>query len=342
MIIMADTTFNRVFTLRHRIIALILIMIASFHTNVYSAELSSVTVVGKTGIQLIAQDIKAVVATESADVSSMLHIIGNGVDKSVEAAFSYTTVSELENLNIYTDNDQLKWRSEKDSDSGSVTVSFTVPCPPKDEYLGIGLTFTVPFASGKYGVEDINFSWDLSPAKSWAGVVKDSRLTIYLRDASYEQISSINPEPISRDNNRIMWQKSKSEPSETVVIAIMKDELYYTLATAGELIEKDPANAHAHFLLGAALFAHSLSGDSNMIEAIDAFEKALSIEADHTGALWFLAVSYHLNDRNADVKSTLETLVSLEPSYHCEHRLFPKALMNELPASSPKAWLDLR
>ncbi len=308
-----------------------------------AAALSSLQPVGRTKTVLAAQDIKAVIGADSAEVSAFFHILGNGIEDSVAVVMPVHDAESLQELTIYTDNESLDWQFEGSTASGDSRIAFTVPCPAKDSYLGIGVSCTVPLVAGKYETDDLTFNWDLAPSALWESEVESSRLIAYLKYAESDQITAIEPHTDSRDNNRTMWQIGKMEPKQTLSISLMRDDVFFSRQTARELIAEDPGNALALFTLGAAEFAIALNGKSGSWDsAVKTLETAHRLDPKHTGVLWFLAVIWECQDKPGKAAEYIRLLNELEPAYHCRHRLFPETLFSELPGATPEEWLKKR
>lgn len=244
--------------------------------------------------------------------------------------------------------DLMEFRAKNASITGVYTVETIAQDPAWDGEDRRGelpwwKVFKVPFEStdqtvkvkNSYGtylrprepkyLDDLAFTYIMKTGALWKGNIEDARVTISLRNVPFDQVTSISPEGYTREGNDIIWRFQNFKPDRDIEISIMQDILYERLTIARKILEKEPGNAYAHFLLGTVFFNRDFPTDHNKT-AEKEFQQAISLDPNLSDARWFLAIIYVYRNMKTkalkDAKTQLDAILKGNPEYRCMDKTY--------------------
>ena len=336
---------------RHGIAFVILICIAAVVIEANEAPIKSV---GKTiqprkdvPVRLVSEDVRIVIGSDEADVRCAFYLMNVGLPDTIEVGFPRGWEGDLVEFEAFTDVPlEVKTLTSKpvyktDTEDLPWWNVFRVPLKGFGEITDVFNTYSTKLRkNGNLGSEDLTFRYIMKTGAYWKDTIEDASITVYLKYAEFDQITYISPKGFERENNRISWHFMDFEPSQNIEISIMQDNQFFTLQTAKDILEKEPGNAHAHFLLGSATFVRSFfDKEYTREDAKRALERAVFLNPDHLDARWYLAALNYYDDNKAETKKQLEAIIERDPSYTCENELFPRGLYADISSERADVWL---
>jgi hypothetical protein len=212
-------------------------------------------------------------------------------------------------------------------------------------------TFLGPLGSSPF-LDDLAFTYILKTGAFWKGNIEDARLTVSLKNVPFDQITNISPKGYTIEGNKISWRFQNFKPDRNIEISIMQDILYERLSMARKILEKEPGNAYAHFMLGTVYFHRDFLTDYSRKndKAEREFQKAISLDPNLSDARWFLAFIYV--NRNVeyppknlktkalrDAREQFEYILQRDPEYRCTDKTFYQD--PEIHGDNPKEVLKI-
>ncbi|MFC1490384.1 DUF4424 family protein [Candidatus Latescibacterota bacterium] len=193
-------------------------------------------------------------------------------------------------------------------------VTFTVPFTAKGQTNKISTTYWVAIKpkNNKAPFSDLLFKYVLVTGAYWKGPIGDAKITVKLRNTTFDKITYISPEGYDRDNAEISWHLTDFEPTEDIEIYFRQNIVNDRLNTAQALLQEDPNDAHGHFLLGTVYFAQSRVG-VRCQESLREFELAVANDPEHLEARWLLAM--HYLDKPDKRLEQLKAIMKINPNF---------------------------
>ena len=181
----------------------------------------------------------------------------------------------------------------------------------------------------RYGLSELTdryFRYILKTGAYWKGNIKTLKVTVYLKGVPFDQITRIYPAGYKTDNNKITWEFKNFEPTEDIEIFIMNDLIYDRMTQARKILQKEPNNAHAHYMLGTAIFmkdSKTVGGETiGTIESEKEFLKAIQLDPHHLDAKWFLAALYFMREEKPKALKILSEISDEKPDYFCADKIY--------------------
>lgn len=285
-------------------------------------------------VRLESENISIDLTSYEADVECEFHLVNKGPAATYRIGFPAGKNEELEHF------------SAGNGKGISYDVK-TLPLDPRvsnDGKMYFWKVFDVPFGSSgkmeklqnhysvrvnRYGLSELTdryFRYILKTGAFWEGKIKKANVTVYLRGVPFDQITRIYPAGYKVKNNIITWEFKNFEPIEDIEIFIMNDIRYERLTNARKILQKDPNNAHAHYLMGTAIFlkdSKTVGGETiGTVESEKEFLKAIALDPNHLDAKWYLATLYNIRNENSKVLTLLNEIVMKNPDYYCSDKIY--------------------
>ncbi|MFC1541564.1 hypothetical protein ACFL50_03835 [Candidatus Latescibacterota bacterium] len=219
-------------------------------------------------------------------------------------------------------------------------VTFTVPFTAKGQTNKISTTYWVAIQPkyNKLPLSDLLFKYVLVTGAYWKGTISDAKITVKLRNTTFDKITYISPEGYDRDNAEISWYFTDFEPTEDIELYFMQNIAYDRLNTAQLLLQENPNNAHAHFLRGTVIFNRGIDPVERQ-KSLREFELAVENDPEHWDARWFLAL--HYMQQPEKLREQLEAIITGNPDYRCtDEAYFRRPSGDPTETDNPKNWLD--
>jgi hypothetical protein len=173
---------------------------------------------------------------------------------------------------------------------------------------------------------DRYFRYILKTGAHWKGKIKKANVTVYLKGIPFDQITSISPAGYKVNETVITWEFKNFEPTQDIEIFIMNDVRYDRMVNARKILQKDPNNAHAHYMLGTAIFmkdSKKVGGEIiGTAESEKEFLKAIELDPHHLDAKWYLASLYFKRDEKPKALNLLREIAKEMPEYYCSDKLY--------------------
>lgn len=314
-------------------------------------------------VRMVSEDVKIWLSSTKAEVDCQFTLRNEGKPDTIEVGFPRGWEGDL--INFMAKNAKV---------SGAYSVETLAEQASFGEYNGEKLpwwkVFKVPFEStgqtvvienhystfllpwGKYPVpmNDLLFTYIIKTGALWKGQIDSAKVTLYLRNVPFDQVTKISPEGYVLQGNRITWNFRNFKPAQNIEISIMQDAFYERLSIARKLLEMGPDSAYAHYLLGTVYFNQRYMDDKQTIEAEKELQKAISLDPKLWDAQWFLALAniykYRTSKSLKAAKTQFDVILQGNPDYICKDKLFypdeymgsgnPKELLKSLEMNNWK------
>jgi hypothetical protein len=306
-------------------------------------------------VRMVSEDVRISLSSTKADVHCLFTLRNEGKPETIEVGFPRGWEGDLIGF------------TAKDAHIPGVFSVETMAEQPffgefSDEKLPWWKVFKVPFTStgqsrvienyystfllpwGKYPVpwNDLLFTYIMKTGALWKGQIDSAKVTLYLRNIPFDQVTKISPEGYIREENRITWNFRNFEPAKNIEISIIQDAFYERESIARKILETDPNNAYAHYLIGTVYFNRRFMDDNQILEAEKELQKAINLDSKLWDAQWFLALVYIDRDVRSkifkDSKTQLGKIVRENPDYRCTDKLFYQSEL--IQYDNPKGLLE--
>jgi len=297
-------------------------------------------------VWLEAVDVRIVLSDSEVEVSSMFFLTNEGHADTVRTGFRRGCDADIEEFEAIA-NEPLAVETVTDEPVRNAPETelpwwkvFNVPLPDSGKTIDVLNRFrTAPQPVGESELSDRAFTYVLRSGSAWRGTVAHVSVKVYLVNLIPEQFTEISPAGYLVANNLLTWRFTNIEPGEDIRLRFMRHLPYYRWETAEKVLEDDPENAHAHYLLGTVRFVRSEPGGEGWDDARSAFLAAVENDPHHLEARWFLATMYFLEGNLPGAREQLEAIADDDPDFTIDDEAFPSWAMEAVPGETAGAWL---
>jgi hypothetical protein len=292
-------------------------------------------------VQMVSEEVEIRLGAVSAQVECLFFLKNLGKQGKIRVGFPLERDGELINFIAKDDKSPYPYPIESTPQAKIFTVTFD----SAGEALSLENRYSTilqpQLPREEIPLSNLLFTYVLKTGASWKGPIKKAKISVGLVYVPFDQIVTISPKGYVYDDKivpHITWNFQNFEPTQDIEITILPDLLYERLVIAKNILNANPDNGYAHFLLGTVLYNRDFLKDTKNSSAEKEFLKALSLDSKLIDARWYLAAIYRHSLKANEANVQLETIIRENPNYRCEDKLF--RVDRVVGWSSPKRMLN--
>jgi hypothetical protein len=336
-----------------------LVMVMIVTAPQLSADDAPVRAVGKTiqprsdvPVRMVSEDVRIFLSSKGASVHAEFNLQNEGPPDTIQVGFPRGYENDLDYFQAGTYGKRFPVTtlpvdpnfSEEEGKEMPWWKIFSVPFSSTGETITVINDYSTklnPFGLSEFS--DLYFKYIIKSGAYWKDTIKEAQFWLRLMHVPFDQITKITPGGFKLDGDIITWRFTDFEPAEDIEIFIMNDIRYDRMANAKKILETNPENAHAHFLLGSAYFTEDIHKPGYEIYGGEKSEKellkAVELDPDHLDALWYLAALYYRRNNKEKSRTCVEEILKKKPDYICTDKIYPGSLEMTMPSGSAEKWL---